>query len=110
MTDVCVVLVTTPEEETAARISKSLLDEGLVACVNIVRGVRSLYRWKRELCDDAEVLMIMKSHAARLEELVDRVVELHPYETPEVLSLPVTAGAAGYLSWVRDETQRGEAS
>lgn len=105
MTDVRVVLVTAPDGETAADLARKLVDDGLVACVNLVAGVRSIYRWQGRLCDDRETLMVMKSTLSRVEELIARVIELHPYDVPEVLSLPVDAGAADYLNWVRDATQ-----
>lgn len=110
MTDVRVVLVTAPDEDTAARIATSLLDERLVACVNVVGGVRSLYRWKSGVCDEAEALMIMKTSASRADALSERIIELHPYEVAEVLLLPVTGGAEAYLSWVLDETRPEETS
>ncbi len=95
-----VVLVTASEMETAARIGRTLVEERLAACANLVPGLRSIYRWQDAIHDDAEALLIIKTTAACLERLTARVTELHPYETPEVLALPVAGGAAAYLAWL----------
>jgi periplasmic divalent cation tolerance protein len=99
-----VVLSTAPDAETAARLARAVLEERLAACVNVVPGVRSLYRWQGALHDDAEVLLVMKTTARRCEALAARVRALHPYEVPEVVALAVTSGSAAYLDWVREET------
>ena len=100
MTDVRVVLVTCPQAELAARIARTLVEEGLAACGNLVPGLRSIYRWEGETLDEPEVLLVLKTTAARFEALRERVVALHPYEVPEVISLAVDAGHAPYLAWV----------
>ena len=97
------VLVTVPEGEVAARLGRALVEERLAACVNIVPGLRSIYRWEGEIQDDAEVLLMVKTRADRLDSLARRVQELHPYDLPCVLALPVEGGSAAYLSWVRSE-------
>jgi periplasmic divalent cation tolerance protein len=97
-----VVLVTAPDLEVAGRIGRSLVEEGLAACANLVPGVRSVYRWQGEVHEDPEVLLIVKTRAALVAALEARVRELHPYEVPEVLALDVAAGSAPYLEWVRD--------
>lgn len=99
---VSVVLVTTPDEETAVRLAESLVGERLAACANLVPGVRSIYRWEGEIADDREVLMVLKTRTGRLDALRRRVVELHPYDTPEVIALDVSGGARDYLDWVVD--------
>ena len=98
--DVRVVLVTAPDPVGAARIARALVEEGLAACANLIPGVRSIYRWDGALQDDAEVLLVLKTSAARSEALAARVKDLHPYEFPEVLALPVTGGSEAYLAWV----------
>jgi periplasmic divalent cation tolerance protein len=100
-----VVLVTAPDLAAAARLAKSLVEEGLAACANVVPGVRSIYRWQGEIHDDAEVLLIAKTAASRLSALTARVVALHPYELPEVLALPVAGGSEPYLAWVRSAAE-----
>ena len=100
MTDVRVVLVTCPHAEAAAGLARTLVEERLAACGNILPGLRSIYRWEGEVQDEPEVLLLLKTTAARFEALRERVVALHPYEVPEVLSLAVDAGHAPYLAWV----------
>ncbi len=97
------VLVTAPDAEAGARLGRALVDERLAACVNVVPGLRSIYRWEGEIQDDAEVLLLVKTRADRLENLTTRVRELHPYDVPEVLVLAVDGGSADYLDWVRAE-------
>lgn len=96
-----VVLVTAPDLAAGARIGRSLVEEGLAACANLVPGVRSIYCWQGELHDDAEVLLIVKTRASLVPALTSRVRTLHPYELPEVLALPVAGGSEPYLDWVR---------
>ncbi|MDJ0521535.1 MAG: divalent-cation tolerance protein CutA [Planctomycetota bacterium] len=96
--DVRVVLSTAPPGE-AARLAHRLVEEGLAACVNLVPGVRSVYRWKGSVADDPETLMLLKVPAAGLEALADRLVELHSYEVPELLALTPERGLAAYLAW-----------
>jgi periplasmic divalent cation tolerance protein len=96
-----VVLVTAPDLAAGARIGRSLVEEGLAACANVVPGVRSIYRWQGELQEDAEVLLIVKTRASLLDALAARVRALHPYQLPEVLALAVVGGSEPYLEWVR---------
>jgi periplasmic divalent cation tolerance protein len=100
-----VVLVTAPDVEEAARIGRALVEERLVACANIMPRLRSIYRWQDAIHDDAEVLVIIKTTATRLERLTARVIELHPYDTPEVLALPVAGGSEAYLDWLRQQVE-----
>ena len=102
--NVHVVLITAPDSETGVRLARSLVDERLAACVNLVPGVRSVYRWEGSVRDDAEVLLVVKTRADRLEALAARVGELHPYDVPEVLALPAVGGSEAYLAWVREES------
>jgi periplasmic divalent cation tolerance protein len=102
-----VVFVTAPGPE-AAGIARSLVEEGLVACVNLVPGVRSIYRWQGRVCDEQECLLIAKTSAARFEALKARVVELHSYEVPEVIALSVIGGHQAYLAWVEQMTRASE--
>lgn len=100
-TDVRVALVTAPDEATAERLVRTLVEEGLAACGNIVPGVTSIYVWGGRLERSNEVLIILKTAEAHVPRLTRRVPELHPYEVPEVLVLPVVAGHHAYLDWVR---------
>ncbi|MBW2242781.1 MAG: divalent-cation tolerance protein CutA [Deltaproteobacteria bacterium] len=101
--DVQLVLVTAPNGEVAAQLGRTLVEERLAACVNVVPGLRSIYRWEGEIQDDAEVLLMVKTRADRLDSLTRRVQELHPYDVPEILALPIAGGSQAYLAWVRSE-------
>lgn len=104
MTDVRMVFMTVPDSEVGARLVRHVVEEQLAACGNLIPGVRSIYRWKGEVCDDAEILVILKTTAARLDLLRERLVALHPYDCPEVVAVPVTGGHSDYLDWVVAET------
>ena len=100
MTDALVVLVTAPTAEEAAALARRLVAERLAACGNVLPGVRSIYRWKGRVRDEAEALLLLKTTRARLAALRTRLLALHPYDVPELLALPVEAGAAPYLAWL----------
>jgi periplasmic divalent cation tolerance protein len=101
---VVVLLSTAPSMDKGAEIARALVGEKLAACVNLVPGVRSIYAWKGELCDEAEVLCVIKTRAERVEALRARLVTLHPYEVPELVVLDVSGGHPPYLSWVGEST------
>ncbi len=107
MTEDVVVLVTAPDEESAARIGRALVEERLAACANIVRSVRSIYRWKGEIFDEPEVLLIIKTAADKFKLLEDRVRALHPYEVPEIIALEISEGSKPYLDWIGENTRLG---
>jgi len=102
--DLRVVLVTAPDAECAEQLARALVEERLAACVNVVPGVRSFYRWQGRVQDAAELLLVAKTRAERGAALAARVKELHPYELPEVLELPAAGGSDAYLEWIRTET------
>lgn len=104
MSEAVVVLSTAPDDEVAARVARALVEGGLAACVNIVPGVRSIYRWQGKLCDDAERLLVIKTRAERQDEVVAAIKANHTYECPEAIVLPITGGAAAYLAWVQENT------
>lgn len=95
-----VVLVTAPDESVAQTIAHALVEESLAACVNIVRGMRSIYRWQGKVEDEPEVLMIIKTRQELFEQIVSRVKALHPYSVPECIALPIVAGSEAYLGWL----------
>jgi periplasmic divalent cation tolerance protein len=105
---VCVVLVTVPDEETGRDLALDVVEAGLAACGNLVPGLTSVYRWKGEVRQDPECLVIFKTLASRVSALRERLVGNHPYEVPEVLALPVLEGHLPYLEWVRGEVDRAE--
>jgi periplasmic divalent cation tolerance protein len=103
--DILILVSTCPDASTAERIARELVGASLVACVNIVPGLRSIYRWSGAVKADDEVLMILKTPADRLSAARERLVALHPYDVPEVVALPVADGHHPYLQWVIDSTR-----
>ncbi len=97
---VLAVLVTAPTMDEAARLGRTVVEERLAACANLVPGVRSIYRWQDVVQDDAEVLLVIKTTGSMWNRLLQRIVELHSYQTPEVLALPIRHGAPAYLHWL----------
>jgi periplasmic divalent cation tolerance protein len=97
---VVVVFSTFPNPDKAAEVGRALVEEGLAACVNLAPGVRSIYRWQGQLQDDTETLAIIKTTSERVEATIARLVALHPYDLPEAIALPVSAGHPPYLAWV----------
>ncbi|MGA7876013.1 MAG: divalent-cation tolerance protein CutA [Desulfoferrobacter sp.] len=106
MTNVLVVFVTVGNGDEAFTISRTLVEEKLVACVNIVPQIRSIYWWKEEVCDDQEVLLVMKTPTTMFDSLQNRVRELHSYEVPEIVALSVEKGLPDYLNWVVESTSQ----
>ena len=95
-----VVLTTLPSPETAAEIARTLVEEQFAACVNLVPGIRSIYRWQGVVEDATETLAIIKTTRPGYEALAQRLVELHPYDTPEVLAVPLIGGHFDYIEWI----------
>jgi periplasmic divalent cation tolerance protein len=104
MADEIVVLITAASSEEAGKIGTILVEEHLVACVNIVPAVRSLFFWENKTQDQLEVLLISKSRLPLMDKIVSRVKSLHSYSVPEVVALPIIAGSHDYLDWVRQST------
>jgi len=98
--DPLVVLSTFPDPETAGQIARVLVEEQLAACVNLVPGVRSIYRWEGTVKDATETLAIIKTTRPGYDALAQRLVELHPYDVPEVLALPLIGGHFDYVEWI----------
>jgi periplasmic divalent cation tolerance protein len=96
--------MTAPDADVAGRIANTLVDERLVACVNILPGLRSIYRWEGKLCDETEVLCLMKTRLNLFPALRDRIATLHPYRVPEIIALSLAAGSVPYLDWIRSLT------
>lgn len=101
MSEMLVILCTCPDEATASKLAGSLVEERLAACVNILPAIRSIYFWQGKICDDAEVMIVIKSLESRYQELESWLLEHHPYDTPEIVALPVTDVSGDYLGWVR---------
>ena len=108
MTDHIVVLCTCSSAEEAERLARMLVEHRLSACVNVVPGVRSFYRWKDAVESAGEWLLIVKSSLAIFPALCAAIEQGHSYEVPEILALPVVEGAANYLDWLASSVRRGE--
>ena len=95
-----VVFVTAPSEAEAARIGRTLVEERLAACANITGQIRSIYRWQDTIEDEPEFLMILKTSEDSLDALIARANELHGYDVPEIIALPIHKGHPPYLDWI----------
>jgi periplasmic divalent cation tolerance protein len=107
MKEKVIIALTTCPEAAAPGIADALVSERLAACVNQIPGVESTYSWQGSLTRDREALLVIKTTQARYAALSDRIQALHPYELPELITIPVESGAAAYLDWIRTGTQTG---
>jgi periplasmic divalent cation tolerance protein len=105
MTETLVILCTCDNAEEAKRLARALVEEQLAACINIVPGVESVYRWEGRIGTSQELLLIIKSTDAKFSALRDRIQALHSYDTPEIIALPITGGSEKYLSWLREQVR-----
>ena len=103
--DFLLVLCTCPTREVASAIATALLEERLAACVNQLPGVKSLYRWEGRIEDDEELLLLIKTTAQRFPALEEMIRDLHPYDIPEIIGLPLTVGSKDYLAWIRNSVR-----
>ena len=101
-----VAFTTAPSAEEGRRLARALVERRLVACGTVIPGAVSVYRWRGAVEEQDEALVILKTTAERWPELAAAFPDLHPYEVPELLALPVVSGLAPYLRWVSDETSR----
>jgi len=104
MADALQLHVTMPDQERATALARALVDEGLAACVNILPGVKSIYRWEGRLQEDDEVLCLIKTRPAVFDRARARILALHPYEVPEIIAFSVDDGSAAYLDWLKKAT------
>lgn len=95
-----IVLTTCPDASAAEHIARTLVEDGLAACVNILPPIRSVYKWKGQVEDAAEQLLVVKIAAARFPAVRDRIRALHPYELPEIIAVPIADGLPEYLAWL----------
>ena len=103
-TDAIAILCTTPDVASAERIADALVEERLAACVNLVPGLSSVFRWEGKVRREPEVLLVIKTQRTRFEAVCTRVKALHPYTVPELIALPITAGTPDYLTWLTENT------
>ncbi|MEK7842479.1 MAG: divalent-cation tolerance protein CutA [Deltaproteobacteria bacterium] len=100
MKDYILVLITAGSIKEGEKIACALVEEGLAACCNIIPGIRSVFKWKGEVCKENEVLLMVKSKASIFEKLKERVKKLHSYEVPEIIAFSIKDGLQTYLNWV----------
>lgn len=105
MTDFILILTTWPDQASAEEAAKLWLDKNLVACVNILPKMRSLYKWEGELHSGTEHQMLLKTTTRRANELQQAILSAHPYECPEILHLPLSGGYEHYLNWITGNTE-----
>jgi periplasmic divalent cation tolerance protein len=96
------ILNTTDTLELARKIASALVEAKEAACVNIVPGIQSIYRWEGKVCDETEFLLLIKSTADKFESVRSRIRALHTYQVPELIALPITAGDPDYLAWLNE--------
>jgi periplasmic divalent cation tolerance protein len=106
MTDKIVVLCTCESSDEAALVARGLVEKRLAACVNIVGGARSIYRWKDAIEDSAEWLLVIKTRRELFLSVREEIQRLHSYEVPEVIALPVVDGSESYLAWIDKSLHR----
>ena len=100
MAEYIMAVTTTGDEQSAVVLARALVERRIVACVNIVPGVRSVYRWKGAIEDDTECVLLMKTRGDRYDALASALDELHSYDVPELIVLPIERGSAAYLGWI----------
>jgi periplasmic divalent cation tolerance protein len=104
MNDAVIVFTNLPDREAAVKLAHELVAKRLAACVNVLSGCTSVYRWKGTIENASEVPVLIKTRAARYAEVEAAIRGLHPYELPEIIAVPVVRGFDDYLRWVADET------
>lgn len=92
--------VTCPSREVAEALAQELVESEAVACVNILGGVTSVYRWQGEVCKDQEYLLVVKTDRTRTSRVTQKLAQIHPYEEPELIFLPIESGSQSYLAWM----------
>ena len=96
------ILSTTDTADLAQKIASALVEEHAAACVNIIPGMRSIYRWEGKVCNEEECLLLIKSSQENFEMVRARIRQLHSYQVPEIIAIPITAGDSLYLSWLNE--------
>ena len=99
--------MTAANRDEAGRIADMLVEARLAACVQILPGIQSIYRWQGEVAHEQEVLLLAKTASGSFDDLVKRVTAIHSYDTPEIIALPITAATEPYLKWLRDSLSEG---
>jgi periplasmic divalent cation tolerance protein len=102
-----VVFVTTKDRTQARSIAKGLLESKLIACANILNAVESLFWWQGKIDQSRECLLILKTKKSLFSKLAQRVRQLHSYQTPEIIAMPISSGNSSYLTWIKNSTGKG---
>ncbi len=105
MSNYIVIYITAGSVSEAKKIGHTLVEEKLVACSNIISPIHSIYSWQGKICDDKEALMMLKTKQELFKQIVIRVEELHSYDVPEIIAIPIIDGSSKYLSWINEETK-----
>lgn len=102
MTDTgCQIVITTaPDQASARKLADTLIEEGLAACVNVLDKVESIYRWQGKINRDSEYMLLIKSTQRQYSQIQQRILDLHPYELPEIIAVPISGGLPAYLDWL----------
>lgn len=102
--EVLIVLTSLPDRESARKLARHMIEQRLAACVNVLSECHSIYRWQGKIESAQEVPVLIKTTAARYSEVERAIQSQHPYELPEIVAVPVSAGLARYLAWIENET------
>ena len=97
-----IIFITAASENEGKSIAKHLVEKKLAACTNIIAGMRSLFFWDKQLCEENEVLLIVKSIQSKVGEIITNVKELHSYDVPEIIAIPIIDGSKDYLDWLQE--------
>ncbi|MEK6682107.1 MAG: divalent-cation tolerance protein CutA [Nitrospirota bacterium] len=100
-----VILITASSIDEAKKIGNALMEERLIACVNIIPQVESIFYWQEKVCNEKEALMIIKTRKSLINDIIKRVKSIHSYSVPEIIALPIISGSEDYLKWVGDVTK-----
>ncbi len=106
MSGIALVYAVFPDQESAARVARNSVEDGLAACVNILAPCTSLYEWEGKLEEATEIPVILKTTAARVDALIERIEAMHPHENPAILSWPIVRAPHAFAKWVNDSTHR----
>jgi periplasmic divalent cation tolerance protein len=105
MSEKIIIFSTASSEEEALNISKNIVESRLAACANILPAIQSIYWWKDKIHDEKEVLIIIKTVKDKLDDIIKKIEELHSYEVPEIIAVPVAGGSEKYLNWINREVK-----
>jgi len=105
MSNYIVIYITTSSISEAKKIGRTLVKDKLVACSNIISPIHSIYSWQGKICNDKEALMMLKTKKKLFKQIVKRVEELHSYDVPEIIAMPIIEGSSKYIFWINEETK-----